>query len=90
MTIVKRNIPLSEEGSFEQIVNAGTSISRNLKKVWFVKTFRTVVVLMALLLINILLWLFGAIPSVPSVYVSEILTCSISFLAGRIYEKFSK
>ena len=83
-------MPLSTEGSFEQIVNSGTRVSRQLKKVWFAKTFRTIVLLMAVLLVNILLWLFRVIPSVPSVYVSEMLTCGISFLVGRIYEKFSK
>ena len=41
-------MPLSTEGSFEQIVNAGTSVSRQIKKVWVVKTFRTIVVLMVL------------------------------------------
>lgn len=83
-------VPLSTDGSFEQIVNAGTSFSRKMKKVWFAKTLRTLVVLMAVLLANILLWLFQVIPSIPSVYVAEILTCAISFLVGRIYEKFSR
>lgn len=82
--------PLSENGSFENIVNAGTSVSRNRKKVWLIKTFRIIVVLMAAFLTNILLWLFQVIPSVPSVYVSEILTCVISFFAGRIYGVFQR
>ena len=85
-----QQIPLSVEGSFEHVVNQGTSAARQKNQVWLNKTFRTIVVLMAVLLINILLWLFRVIPSVPSVYVSEILTCGISFLAGRIYEKFCK
>lgn len=85
-----QQMPLSVEGSFEQIVNRGTSAARQAKQIWFNKTFRTVVVLMALFLANILLWLCRVIPSVPSVYVSVILTCAISFLAGRVYEKFCK
>ena len=79
--------PLSAEGSFEKIVNEGTSAARQKKRVWLNKTFRIIVVLMAVFLVNILLWLFRVIPSVPSMYVSEILTCAISFLAGRVYEK---
>ena len=83
-------MPLSTEGSFEQIVNKGTSASRRIKKEWLIKTVRVIVVMLAIFLINVLLWVFRVMPSVPSIYVSEILTCAISFLAGRIYEKFCK
>lgn len=85
-----QQIPLSVEGSFEHVVNQGTSAARQKKQVWLNKIFRIIVVLMTAFLVNILLWLFRVIPSVPSVYVSEILTCAISFLAGRVYEKFCK
>lgn len=81
---------LSTEGSFEQIVNKGTSASRRIKKEWLIKTVRVIVVMLAIFLINVLLWVFRVMPSVPSIYVSEILTCAISFLAGRIYERFFK
>lgn len=84
------NVPLSENGSFEKVVNARTAVRKQSRQAWFTKSFRILVVLLSILLINIVLWLFQVIPSIPSIYVSEILTCAISFIAGRIYEKCYK
>ncbi len=53
-------------------------------------TLLVVVVLLGLEFINLTLWQLGAIPSVQSVFVSEIMTCVISFFVGRVYEKFCK
>lgn len=83
-------MPLSNEGSFEEIVNARTTQQRQKKQIWFSKTMVAIVVLLIALLVNILLWLFRVIPSMPSIFVSVILTSTVSFFAGRIYEKFCK
>ena len=79
-------IPLSEGGSFEKIVNDGATQRRAAFNQWLTKTLRTIVFLLAILLVNLILWLFRVIPSVPSIYVSEIVTCIVSFLVGRIWE----
>ena len=53
-------------------------------------TRRALLVIVALLgveLVNLTLWQLGAIPSVPSIFVSEIITCVVSFLAGRVWEQ---
>lgn len=83
-------IPLSENGSFEKIVNAGTSVARSKRRVWLRNTLRTIVVLLSVFLVNIILWMCRVIPSVPSIYITEIITCAVAFLAGRIYEVFNK
>ena len=49
-----------------------------------------IVALLSVELVNLTLWQLGVIPSVPSIFVSQVLTCVVSFLAGRVYEKFSK
>ena len=49
-----------------------------------------IVALLAAELVNLTLWQLGSIPSVPSIFVSEVMTCMVSFLVGRIYEKFCK
>ena len=54
------------------------------------KVLLVIVALLGLELVNLTLWQLGVIPSVPSIFVSQVLTCATSFLAGRIYEKFSK
>ena len=84
--VITKNTPLSMDGSYEQIVNSGTRARRSLTSKWVGKILKTIVMLLAVLLVNILLWLFNVIPSVPSIYVSEIITCAVAFLAGRLYE----
>ena len=44
-----------------------------------------IVVLLGAELVNLALWQLGAIPSVPSIFVSQVLTCVVSFFVGRIY-----
>lgn len=78
--------PLSLDGSFERIVNAGTTQKRKAINKWVKRTLTTILVLLSLELINIILWLCNVIPSIPSVYISEIVTCVVAFLAGRVFE----
>lgn len=82
--------PLSEIGSFENIVNAGTGAARKQTALWLRKSLKAIVVCMAAILVTLLLLAFRVIPSVPSVYVLVTLTCSVGFIAGRIYEKIYK
>ena len=93
MTQIKPT-PLSIEGSFEKVVNAKTAERRKEKRdmtaAWLNRTFLTMVVLVAVLLLNLLLWSLNVIPSGPSSIVSKVITCVVSFLAGRIFEKTNK
>lgn len=86
--------PLSREGSFEKIVNAKTAEHRKEKAdqtaAWLTRTLLIMVVLVAILLLNLLLWFLNIIPDGPSSLVSKVITCVVSFLAGRIYEKLGK
>ena len=83
--------PLSTEGSFEKIVNAKTAERRkekaNKTAAWLNRTFLTMVVLALVLLLNLLLWSLKVIPDGLSSLVSKVITCVVSFLAGRIYER---
>ena len=90
MTIVKRNTPLSEDGSFEKIVNAGTEEYRRQAKVWVNKTFRAIVILFGVELITLLLCAMGVMPNLATVMVSEVITCVVSVLAGRLWEQAFK
>lgn len=89
MRIVKTT-PLSEDGSFENIVNARTAERRREKEhnaaAWLNRTFLTMVVLALVLLLNLLLWSLKVIPDGLSSLVSKVITCVVSFLAGRIWE----
>ena len=49
-----------------------------------------IVALLGVELVNLTLWQLGVIPSVPSIFVSQVLTCVVSFLAGRVYGVFNK
>ena len=90
MTIVKKNTPLSEDGSFEKIVNAGTEEFRQQKRVWVNKTFRAIVILFGGWLVSLLLCAMGVISNLAAVMVSEVITCVTSFLAGRLWEQVFK
>ena len=90
MTIVKRNIPLSEDGSFEQIVNAGTRRHRNETAFWANKVFTAIIVMFSLWLVSLVLCATGKIPKLTAVMISEVITCVVSFLAGRLFEKAFK
>lgn len=49
-----------------------------------------IVVLLGAELVNLTLWQLGVIPSVLSIFASQVLTCVVSFLVGRIYGVFNK
>lgn len=90
MTIIKKKTPLSEVGSFEKIVNAGTEESRRRKSVWVHNTFRTIVILFGIWLISLLLCAVGVIPKLAAVMISEVITCVASFFGGRMFEQVFK
>ena len=54
------------------------------------KILLIIVALLGVELVNIALWQLGAIPACLSIFVSEILTGVIAFLAGRVYERFCR
>ena len=82
--------PLSLDGSFEGIVNAGAQASRNQTAAWIRKSLKTIVICMAIIFVTVLLLAFQVIPAILSVYVFVVLTCVIGFVSGRIYEKLYK
>ncbi len=49
------------------------------------KVLLLIVALLGAELVNLTLWQLGVIPSVPSIFVSQILTCVVSFFVGRVY-----
>lgn len=57
---------------------------------WYRRTLLVIVALLAAELVNLTLWQLGSIPSVPSIFVSEVMTCAISFLVGRLFEVFKR
>ena len=60
------------------------------KQPWYRKGLLVIVALLAAELVNLTLWQLGTIPSVPSIFVSEIMSCAISFLVGRFFEVFKR
>ena len=78
--------PLNLNEGFESIVNAGTAKYRKATAKRILKKLRIAVILLAMILINIILWMFGVTPSVPSVIVTEILSCVASFIVGQLWE----
>lgn len=54
------------------------------------KVLLLIVALLGVELVNLTLWQLGMIPSVPSIFLSQVLTCVVSFLAGRVYGMFNK
>jgi hypothetical protein len=49
-----------------------------------------IVALLGVELVNLTLWQLGVIPSVPSIFASQVLTCVVSFFVGRVYGMFNK
>ena len=86
MRIATKGTPLSEDGSFEGIVNAGTAKHRRRAQCQAKNSLWKMLLLAVAELINLLLWALGAVTTVPSILVSEVITCVMSFLAGRIWE----
>ena len=83
---------LSEEGSFEKIVNSRVAARERKAKARYilrlllrVKPLWAMFLLAVVELFNLLIWAFGGIDTVPSVMVSEVITCAMSFLAGRVF-----
>ena len=75
-----------EAGRYEDKKVGNVPVKRMCRR----KILLLIVALLGVELVNLTLWQLGVIPSVPSIFVSQVLTCATSFLAGRIYEKFSK
>lgn len=90
MTIVKKSIPLSEDGSFEKIVNAGTEKYRRKTSLWVNKAFKTIIAMFFVELVVLLLCNFRVISNLSAVMVSEVITCVVSFLGGRMFEQVFK
>lgn len=90
MTIVKKSIPLSEDGSFEKIVNAVTQRNRTEKAFWTNKVLKAIVALLSIWLVSLVLYAIGAINKLTAVMISEIITCVVSFLAGRLFQNAFK
>ena len=55
------------------------------KKMCCRKVLLLIVALLGVELVNLALWQLGVIPSVPSIFASQILTCVVSFFVGRVY-----
>lgn len=85
-----KQTPLSTDGSFENIVNAGTEEYRQQKRVWVNKTFRAIVILFGIWLVSLLLCAMGVMSNLAAVMVSEVITCATSFLGGRLWEQAFK
>ena len=75
-----------EAGRYEDKKMGGVLV----RKMCCRKVLLLIVALLGVELVNLTLWQLGVIPSVPSIFASQVLTCVVSFLAGRVYEKFSK
>ena len=78
-----KQMPCSEAGRYMAAGKPG-------KKLCCRKILLIIVTLLSVELVNLTLWQLGVIPSVPSLFASEILTCATSFFAGRTYERFCR
>lgn len=89
--IVKEEIPLSIDGSFESVVNSsGTDKTSKQKKRRVSNTFRTIAELAAVVAIVFLLCKLGILTTMWAILISEAITCVASFLAGRLWEQAFK
>lgn len=82
--------PLNVYDDFESIVNARTRERREQAGEWITKQLKTLVFLLSVFLLNLILWLAGVIPTAPSILLSEVLTCVVSFIGGRLWEALRK
>ena len=89
---MKKNnpIPLNEYDDYESIVNTRTRERREQAGEWITKQLKTFVFLLSVFLLNLILWLVGVIPTAPSILLSEVLTCVVSFIGGRLWEALRK
>lgn len=89
--IVKEETPLSLEGSFERVVNSSDTEKTGKQKNRRVRnTFRTIAELAGVVTIVMLLDKLGILTTIQAVLISEIVTCVMSFLAGRLFEVTNK
>lgn len=89
--IIKEETPLSTEGSFESVVNrSGTEKTGKQKRRRVCNIFRTIAELAAVVTIVLLLCKLGILTIMQAVLISEIITCVVSFLAGRLWEQAFK
>lgn len=82
--------PLNIYDDFESIVNPRTRERREQAGEWITKQLKTLVFLLSVFLLNLILWLVGVIPSAPSILLSEVLTCVVSFIGGQLWEAFRR
>ena len=89
MRIVKHE-PLSEHGSFKNVVNVRTARRRRRKAAQIHSDLQKIVFTLAFLLIGLVLWAAGTMPAGIGFLISLVSTCILGVLAGRMYEKFNK
>ena len=82
--------PLNLDDGFESIVNPKTAQRRNREGKKVRRWLLDIVVLLSVILINLLLWVANVIPAVPSLWITGICVCVVSFLAGRLWEVCSR
>lgn len=82
--------PLNEYDDYESIVNARTREHREQAGEWITKQLKTLVFLLSVFLLNLILWLVDVIPAAPSILLSEVLTCVVSFIVGQLWEAFRR
>ena len=82
-----KTMSCGEVGRYEATGKAG---GVPVKKMCCRKILSVIVALLGVELVNLTLWQLGVIPSVPSIFVSQVLSCIVSFFAGRVYGVFNK
>ena len=82
--------PLNTNDGWEDIVNANAKtrnrakIRRMTKKLWLI------VIMLAVIFVNLMLWLLNVIPAVPSLWVTGICGAVAAFAAGQVFEACNK
>lgn len=82
-----KQMPCGEAGYYAA---TGKTSGASGKKMCSRKILLLIVALLSVELVNLTLWQLNVIPSIPSLFISEILTCTTSFFAGRIYERICR
>ena len=78
--------PLTEHGSFESIVNAGTQERQKSTFKWVRRMLLTIVFLLTVLLLTLVLWLLNVIPTFAAIMGAVVFTSVATFIAGRLWE----
>ena len=82
--------PLNLDDEFEPVVNTGTMKRRKATAKRVLKKLRIAVTLLVLILVSIVLWLFGVVPSIPAVIITEALSCTVCFIFGQLWEVINR